>query len=92
MTDSSSPANSGGTVDGCPSRLHLLIEKRASGGLTRCSGTAVYISEGFNNCTDAPQAANALNVTIDPTDTACGELDLDIEGGQEPYTVSVLSG
>lgn len=52
----------------------------------------VYISEGFNNCTDAPQAAIALNVTVDPTDTACGEIDLTIKGGQEPYTVSLLSG
>ncbi|KAK4053757.1 hypothetical protein OIV83_001413 [Microbotryomycetes sp. JL201] len=60
------------------------------------SGGAVdnfYIIQGFSNCTvrDANNTG-AMVLDFSPNDMPCDELDVEILGGQRPYTLSILSG
>jgi hypothetical protein len=45
---------------------------------------------GTSNCTLASNVT-PITFTANPPDDPCGEVDLTIKGGVQPYTVSVLA-
>lgn len=93
MTDSGN--NSGGLVDGCESVRPGRVD--ASGGVSASDLLHLLpldtIVPGYTNCTVVIQDPSPpLSFTAYPDNNACDEVVLRINGGEGPFTVSVLAG
>lgn len=85
---SDSAGNSGGSVDGCELQDLEFISMLLTN--TRAPD---YIVEGSNDCTIVgSEITSPVSFTISPQSRPCSEIDLDISGGEKPYTISLLAG
>lgn len=90
MTDSAN--NSGGLVDGCES-VRVNAARGVSASDRSHSLQTDTIVPGYTNCTVITQDPSPpLSFTAYPDNNACDEVVLRINGGDAPFTVSVLAG